>query len=278
MKNLLLFLKKIRVVLIFIILEGISLYIFFSKDTYMLSRYMLVSKEITLVSDKITNYFSSYISLNDKNDELADYNARLIAENLRLKELIGDSLSIQNISGLPVVCAAKVLKNELRYDNNFIVINKGEEQGIKPGMSVINDQGIVGYVSNTSSSFSIIVSIFNKRDFISSAKLAGTSYTGSLYWNGQNTTMLQMTEMPSHIDINIGDTILTTSYSNIFFENMPVGRISDFKISEGAYYSADVEVFANIQNLNYVYVLELKDKYERDSLESVLQLDERVLK
>jgi len=278
MKELLLFLKKISVVVLFLVLEGICLYFFFTKDTYMLSRYVLVSKEITVPFDRFVGMFSSYVALVEKNSALADCNARLISENMELKRLLADSVKAESKLGLPVVCAAKVLKNEYRYENNFITIDKGELDGVSCGMSVIDESGVVGFVSNTSSSFSVVVSVFNKDGFLTSAKLAGTSNTGSLFWDGKTAGILQLSEMPSHIDINVGDTVLTTSYSNIFPENIPVGRIKDFKISEGTFYSAEVETFTDVHDLNYVYVLEVKNKYERDSLESAAKLEGGILK
>lgn len=269
MRNLILFLKKINALLLFLVLEGISLYFFFSKDTYMLSRCMLISKNLTVATDRLTSSFESYMSLNRQNEELADFNAKIIAENLKLKTLLTDSEVSVNETELPVVCAAKVLKNELNYNNNFLVLNKGEKHGVREGMSVLDEHGIVGFVSNTSSSFSIAVSIFNTDEFLTSVKLAGTNCVGSLSWDGKKTGMLQMTEIPSNTDVHVGDTVLTSSYSNIFLENMPVGRVTDCRITDGMYYCADVEVFADMSKLDYVFLIDVKGRHERDSLESV---------
>ena len=66
-----------------------------------------------------------------------------------------------------------------------------------------------------------------------------------------------------HIPLSIGDTIITNSYSNIYPEGINIGNISSFeKNDDDGFYTVNVSLFEDFNNLKYVYVVNCIRKYQ----------------
>ncbi len=267
MRRLLLLLKRIHLWALFLILEGVCLYIFFHSDTYMFSKYLAFSENITGKTDLVKYEVASYLNLKEKNEELMALNAKLLDENNSLKSLVDTTSFNVAQSPYPSVVALHVIRNEFLNSNNFIVLDGGENKNVRKGMAVIGNEGIVGYVSATSKNFSVVISLLSTDNFVSSAKIKGTSFSGTLQWDGRTHNLVQMAEVPKYAELHVGDTILTTSYSSVFPEDIPIGTVEDFRITDDTFYSVNVRTFTDFSKLDYVYLLELNNKLERDSLE-----------
>ena len=70
-----------------------------------------------------------------------------------------------------------------------------------------------------------------------------------------------------------GDTIVTSSFSNIYPEGVTIGVVSEIVKSRAEnFYDITVKLSTNYKNLEYVYVVGNLLKFERDSLESNLPI------
>lgn len=252
--------------------EVIFLTTYVNSDTYALSRYLILKESILYDVDVFTSGITSYMNLKENNEKLAQYNVRLLEEITQLKETLNeyvkDSISQTRKIDQPYVTFAKVISNSIVANNNFIVLDCGSKNGVAPGMAIVNGDGIVGYVKNVSRHYAVGISVLSTENFTSSAKIKGTSYTGSLIWDGKDYRKLQMVQVTKYAPLNIGDTITTTAYSSFFPENVPIGTIENFESSSGLFYSINVKLFADMSSLDYVFVLQSTDKLERDALEN----------
>ena len=80
--------------------------------------------------------------------------------------------------------------------------------------------------------------------------------------------------VPRHINLEQGDTIVTSGYNSIFPENILVGFIDEFSLVENAsFYDIDVQLSNDFSKLAYVYVIKNPLKEEIINLESEIQLD-----
>ena len=100
-------------------------------------------------------------------------------------------------------------------------------------------------------------------------------HTAILTWNGINYRHAQIDDLPVHVPINKGDTITTNSYSKIFPEGINIGLISDYKKNntEG-FYSINIELIEDFNNLSHVYVIYSVNKDEQNTLENQVKTDE----
>lgn len=156
----------------------------------------------------------------------------LAEENARLKEILFNKkdtiLDIKRITFKDVpfytVTKAKVIKNSYNVRENYLTINAGEKSNIKTNMGVVNERGIVGIIEKTSPNYATLISILNIRLRIN-AKIKNSDHFGSLTWDGKNVGYAQLIDVPRLASIKKGDSIVTGAESDIFPENIPIGKI-----------------------------------------------------
>ena len=88
-----------------------------------------------------------------------------------------------------------------------------------------------------------------------------------LKWNGFDYRTANITNFPSHITLNRGDTIITNSHSIVFPEGINIGNITDFKKDEEGYYNVEVTFFEDFNQLTFVYVIHSNERAEQEKLE-----------
>lgn len=272
MYRFLLFIKNIQTTLLFIALEIMAGWFFFGTNPYQKAKMINTSNVVMSGIYDGTSMVTGYFSLSSDNELLANENALLKKrlsnyESLKESVMATDSLHLVDTSLKSTYIAAKVIRNYYTKPNNYITINKGRAQGIEPEMALVNDAGIVGYVLDCSENISVALSVLNHNDFNTSGKIKNTDFPGSVTWNGVSYRTVQLTEIPKYSNIAPGDTIVTTEYSNIFPANYPIGVVRDFELINGTFYKANVDLFADMSRLTYVYAIKIPLQEERSELE-----------
>lgn len=256
--------------LLFLLLLVLSLTLTITSHTYHRSEYINSANRITgSVYTKI-NDVNEYLSLKDKNKELASENA-LLKEMLFNKKdtLITSKTLFRNDLNNFNVVVGKVIRNSFNVRENYITINAGKALGIKTDMGVINDKGVVGIVEKTSPDFATIQSVLNIKSKIN-AKIKNSDHFGSLVWDGKNVGFAQLIDVPRLASLRKGDSIVTGGNSDIFPENIPVGKIDKIFIDRKTnYYTINVRLFNDMTALGYVYIIENKKKKQKQDLETI---------
>ena len=146
-----------------------------------------------------------------------------------------------------------------------MILEKGSNNGIVKDMGVITPTGVAGIVVAVSPNFSSVMSLLHSATVVS-AKLAKNSQLGSVIWEGKNYRQARLLNIPVHIQINKGDTVITSGFSHIFPEGIMIGTISDFQYDEGDYYNITLNLSVDYNNLSYVYVVENLFRNEQEEL------------
>jgi rod shape-determining protein MreC len=213
-------------------------------------------------------------------------NRELAEENTRLKELmqtrqfvphILDSLLVSPEKGNFVYnyVSARVINNSVNRPFNYITLNKGRKHGIKPDQGIVSADGIVGVITNVSESYSVGLSVLNQRWSVS-ARLKSTGFFGSLSWDGRDYRYASLNEIPFHVQLTPGDTVVTSGFSTIFPEGIMIGIVDSFEQPAGEnYYQIKVKLSANVKTLSYVEIIENVNKTEIEQLENLVQQNER---
>jgi rod shape-determining protein MreC len=219
----------------------------------------------------------NYFGLTEVNRELSEENAFLRSElaeiYLKPDSAIAQKLVIQE--SIYNFISAKVINNSVNRQYNYITLNKGRKDGIRPDMGIINSDGVVGLITNVSESFSVGFSLLNKRWGVS-AKHKKSGTFGPISWDGSDFKYANLNGIPFHVNLAVGDTIVTSSYSSVFPEGLLIGTISEFEKPSGEnYYNIKIQLAANFKALSFVGVIDNLKKEEIETLES-LRLDDPV--
>ena len=252
MRKLLEFLIGKRHWFLFILLEAISLMLVYRNNAYQRNIIFSSANVVTGYIASISGSVTSYLNLRDINKELLERNGQLELQMLDLQDQL-DALIADTVRYSFVV--ADVVNNSVTHLSNYITVNKGKLDGIMPDMGVVSERGVVGIVSTVSDHFSVIIPLLNPK-FRLSCKVLGSSYFGSLSWNGRNTLYANLDELPRHVEFQKGDTIVTSGYSAVFPSGIIVGTVADFeKQHDDNFYSLQVELATDFQALNNVRII-----------------------
>ncbi|MDH3382211.1 MAG: rod shape-determining protein MreC, partial [Flavobacteriaceae bacterium] len=235
MKSLIRFILKYHFFILFILIQFFSLFLVVQYNNYQRASFINSSNAAFAWFYSGVNEISSYFSLRQTNTTLAKENEflhNLYITNYKENKVkvweVKDSLYSQQYSYMN----AEVINNSVNKQRNYITINVGTKQGIGPEMAVISSTGVVGIVKESSKNFSVVIPILN-RNLMISAKLKNQNYFGSISWNGIDYSKCNLNEIPYHINLNVGDTIVTSGYSAIFPQGIIIGTISEYSKPEG---------------------------------------------
>jgi rod shape-determining protein MreC len=252
MQQIIKFFIRFQVGILFIILLTVSLALTINAHSFHQQKFISSTTEISgyLFEKKysITSYFN-----------LKKENADLQAENNFLKEKLSKDITHQydrdEFEPLFTFKNTNIISNSYRRPQNIVVINKGSKDSIQENYGVSLPVGILGIVQESTSNFSRVISILNTKLSIN-AKFKNNSQFGSLQWDGKSPYIMQLNDIPRSAVFNIGDTIVTGGNSLIFPKNLLIGKVKSFEVDENlGYYYIDVELFADMTNLNEAYVI-----------------------
>ncbi len=224
------------------------------------------------ISSNITGYFS----LRDINDDLQRQTAELQAEVLTLREQVRryredelqDSLRQVDSIGRFDFIIATVINNSISRPYNYVTINKGRLDGIRPEMGVMDQNGVVGVVNVVSDHYARIISLLNP-NFRLSCKLRGSDTFGSLVWDGNDPTSAILEELPKHTIFHEGDTIVTSGFSAVFPEGLPVGIISGTaRGADDNFFTLKIKLLTDLTALSTVKIISNTDLDEIRSVEN----------
>ncbi len=265
------FLARYHTFLLFLFLETIS----FS----MVVRYNIKQKAVfdvvsSSVVGNINEWFASvnaYFHLKEENNLLQSENAGLrdvlsMKSDICKHNLYGLSARIGQFETIP----AHIVRNSTQWQHNFFTIDKGSIDGVRENMAVVSSTGIAGVVFHTSSHFATVISLLNTKLQISAA-IKRTHFAGTMVWDGADARYSMLVNIPNHIIIEKGDTVVTGGFSSVFPKNMAIGRVSFITSDENSnFLSLQVELFTDFSCLDAVYVLKNNYLQEQKTLEKQL--------
>ena len=271
MRGLFRFLLRNYFLMMFLALEAISMVLIISFNNYQRVTFINSSNNFTGTVYERFSTLDDYFSLGHTNRKLAAENAAL-KKKLEFLMMSQEKYPVNRPDTVDAPAyyftSAKVISNSVNKQFNYITINKGSRHGIKPDMGIINSEGVVGVITNVSQNYSTGLSLLNKRLSIP-AKITKNNYFGALVWDGEHYNTADLKEIPFHIIVNVGDTVVTSGYSNIFPEGIMIGTIKQFDVESGTnFYNIKVELATEFKTLKYVEVVKNTRREEQIRLES----------
>ncbi|WP_324720920.1 rod shape-determining protein MreC [Salinimicrobium sp. HB62] len=257
--------------ILFLLLLTFSLFLTIQSHSYQKSKFISSANFLSGGIYSWTSNINSYFNLEQ-------YNLRLLEENERLRTRLAsyeDSLEVKSYRDTSsfdadyLFRASEVINNNYAKVDNYLTLKSGARDGIERDMGVVTSRGIVGIVENVSPNYSTVISILNSNSRIN-AQLKRSNHFGTLVWNGDDPNVVQLIDVPSIAPIAEGDTIITGGRSLIFPKGLPIGAVKNFSLDQSeSYYNIDIQLFNDMTNIGYVYIIENTQQDEIRALQNL---------
>mgnify|MGYP001201250934 CR=1 FL=1 len=271
MRNILLLFLRYGGFFTFIVLEAISfvLIVRFNQE----QRAIFLSSANRWTGKTLYQYdrLLGYLDAPDLADSLAMENAHLRGDIEVYKQLLTgrppDTLGRDSLDQHFTFIAAKVISNSVNRNNNTLTLDRGLSSGVSERSGVITDKGVVGIVTKASNCCSVVMSILHQDSRIS-ATIKRVGYFGFLTWSGGDPGKAQLVDIPKHVEVKVGDTLVTSGYSTFFPPDIPVGTVARFWTESGSnYQNIEVTLQQDLSKLEYVLVVKNPWRDQLDQLE-----------
>jgi rod shape-determining protein MreC len=312
MRNLFTFLFRFRGILVFGLLEVLSLALLVTNSSYQRAAFFnsanAYAGAVLARRTQIADYF-----------RLADLNQQLLKENAALRQqLYPPDLGGREADSLPVgrdtlgrvvyqkraaadsasrppgpgpapvrpdslvlggqllpardvdfpLVPARVINQSIRQVDNYLTLNVGAADGVRPGLGVLAAAGVVGQVKEVSAHFATATSLLHSKMAVS-AKLVRDGTVGAVGWPGDDPTHVLLNYIPRQNRLVRGDSVVTSGYSTIFPPGVLIGRVDSFvKEPDKNFWTVRVRLAADFTRLTHVYVVTPRRQAERDTVEA----------
>ena len=280
MQTLLKFILRYGNFLLFILLEVAAFMLVGWGNAYPRSSVLSTANRFVAWQYEVVSEVTGYFGLKGVNERLAAENAALRSqlENSGLwEESDADTTKILStnykspfkgdLEGPRIIYReGKVVQMTMNGMRNYLTVNRGEEDGVYEGMGVRNEEGAVGIVATVGKHYAVVLPIINIETHLS-CRFLKNDYIGTLQWDGRDTRFAELADVATHLEVNIGDTIVTSGLSTSFPAGVPVGVVEECRLEEGAsYYTVRVRLFTDFRRLRYIEVIDNEDVEEIQGL------------
>lgn len=285
MFHLLAFLRKYYYIFLFLLLECISFHLLFKFNNYQGSVWFSSANTFVAGIHRAQADAMAYLHLSETNQQLTNMNVALQQENellrTQLEMLAYDTLQteqqlIHHLKDFQLI-PALVTSNTKVSDNYYIVVNRGEKDGIRPEMGVVSGTGIVGVVYLVGPNYSLVIPAINHKASIS-CRVRGQHYFGYLQCDN-STRKTYVDDVPRYAKIKKGDIIETSGYSAVFPPGIFVGTIQNIENSaDGQSFRLSIDLGTDFERLRNVNIIATPYKAELDTLRSKAHIADEALK
>ena len=264
MRNLLNFLVKYNYWFLFILLEVASFVLLFRFNRYQQSVFFTSANAAAGKLYEATGSIAAYFHLKETNEDLLDHNIRLEQRVALLERALLDARSdttlYRSLDSVPAgsrytLHKARVIKNSLNRLDNYLTLDKGSADSIRPEMGVVSANGVVGIVYKTTPHYALVISLLNSKSSLS-CKIQGSDYFGYLKWEGGDSQYAYLRDLPRHAEFSVGDTVVTSGYSAVFPPGLLVGYIDEMSDShDGLSYLLKIRLATDFGRVSDVRVI-----------------------
>ena len=274
------FIRRIYVVLLFILIETIALNYYARSSFYTQAKILAHANSVTGALQQSIFSLRHYFTLSSENEMLAQRVAEL--ENAltiyreQERQMQTDTLTMAAMDSTMLASlaqyrytTARVISNTINSSHNFITLNRGRQHGVLVDMAVVTPDGaMVGYVLECSERYSIVMPMLNT-EFRTSGKISGDEHFGSISWNGTSPHRVQMSELTKYSEFEIGDEVIASGLSQYFPEGVRIGYVESLKENENhTSYDVEIRLAADMTRLSNVILIENTNYTEIYELEN----------
>jgi rod shape-determining protein MreC len=282
MRNVFLFIARFSNLLFFLLLQVVALSMLFQFNKFHQAAYMNLANEATGRVYIRYNKIETYFSLQKENEKLRQQNAELLnalkddyAVPDSSIQVVTDSFRVDSLEQyrkflyLPV----KVIGNSIDAQNNYITLHRGSNQGVGVNMAVVGPEGIIGKVVNVSPNMAVAMSLLHRKNSVVALLKKGGGF-GEVVWDGKDPRHVTLNNIPRTVKVQKGDTVVTSSYSDIFPPGKIVGYVAQVQEDKStSTYSLKLKTATDFYSVQHAFVVKNLQKAEMDSLMKKIRKD-----
>ncbi len=156
---------------------------------------------------------------------------------------------------------ARVVNKGIQPNLLSILIDAGYEDGVKSNQPVLTPKGVIGKTIQTGKSSSI-VQLITDLNYRLSVRIIPSGATGILRWLGDGRG--QIREVQKNVEINIGDKVITSGFSDIYPSGLPVGEVAGVYDERGSFQKVvNINLPNDMSAFQYVFII-IEDNVEVD--------------
>ncbi len=256
--------KRFKNLIVFLLLELLAVGFILSFNAYQNSHFFQAITSVRGNFSRSFTLFYDYLNLYSENKNLLAENAKLVTllKNIQESSEIEDLPNSRHYDYIP----AKIAYSSVNIPDNYLIINKGEKQGVKPEMAAVSSRGLVGIVYAVTEDYASILPIINTT-FSCLISVKNTTLSANTSWSGKNFKYINVKGVPLHINVQKGDSIFTNKNSALYPDKELIGMVEAIKKEDlGKSFALKVKLATDFAKLQNVYVIKNKDKQQIDSL------------
>ncbi len=263
--------------LLFLLLETVAIIMLVQYNGYQRSVLLSSASWFSGIFYDGADAIGGYFHLKSVNQDLSEENAQLKNEIEALKAQQNALISKCDSAQLATLdstlwqpysyISAHVIQHSINKPQNYITLDKGTANGVKPDMGVVSPDGVVGIVKSASKHYAMVIPVINVQSRIS-CRLDSSQNFGSLMWDGGDYRQAILHEVPGHVKAKVGEKVSTSGFSAIFPSGIPVGTIKDISlIEENQFLKIKVQLSVDFGKLSEVHVIQFAGLEEFKALQ-----------
>jgi len=267
-------LKRYFHILVFFTLLILAFVLIYQNNNYQHFVISTTMQKITGPVQKFANNLYKQFHYSSENAYLIQQNMDLLKETERMFIFSDDSIysvfsgTGKNKRRMYDMATAHVVFNTINKTHNYIIIDKGKKDGVTSDMAVLSPNGVAGVVSDVSDNFSTVISLLNPNSRVS-ARIVPVNQIGTVVWIGHDPSVAQIIDIPQHLMVAVGDSVVTSGYSDVFPKDLLIGTVMEkYDNPNNTFLTIKIRLATDFRNLNNVYLISNLYKPELDSLKS----------
>jgi rod shape-determining protein MreC len=194
-----------------------------------------------------------------RNAELEAENARLQIQVIELQQQLSEAQVLATLLDYARTRAENryIAAAVIQYDTNpflhYVVINRGSDDGVRRGMPVVTDQGLVGQVVAVTAG-AARVQLITDPDSAVNVRLQTTGENAVL--RGSLTSDLSLDMIPQSANVQTGDLVITSSLGGNYPSNLVIGQVTSVRKRDfDLFQTASLQPAVDFKNLEIVLVI-----------------------
>ena len=232
-------------------------------------KYMFIDNPINVIKNTASDYVSLSTTYQENKklrenmveaQRLIDLLSESRRDNLELREL----LDLRETMTQNREIVAKVVNRNAQSFNESVLIDVGENAGIKQHMAVITPQGLVGQISKVDENTSVVKLLSSQTGHNQFALKVvideSTTVEALLESYNPQTNTYSVRLLDSTTAVTVGSKVITSGLGKIIPSGISVGEITEITQSQASFsVILKVKPTVNFSNFNYVMVVSKDD-------------------